>query len=101
MSMVATRSGARIAGLVAGLALVASVAWYAWRVPASAAPAAVGVALRVAPGGELAVDVRGDVLSATGLSAGRGEAKGLFHMRNLTGRRIAVFPRLRGGDPQL
>jgi len=98
-----TRNGARIAGLVAGLALVAAVAWTAWRVPASDAPLGVGVALRPAPGGELSVDARGDVLAADALQGGvaGSQARGLFHMRNLTGRPIAVQPRLRAGETAL
>jgi hypothetical protein len=104
MAVTATRTnGARIAGLVAGLLLVAAFAWHAWRVPRSEAPLGLGVSLRAAPGGELSVDARGAVLSADSLVPGGAgsEARGLFHMRNLTGRTIAVHPRLSGGDPQL
>ena len=102
MTSTTTPAGARIAGLVAGLVLVATVAWSTWRVPVSESPATVGVAAKVAPDGSVRVDVPGDVVRASALgSRHRGEASGLFHMRNLTGQPIAVRAQLSGGDPEV
>lgn len=102
MTSSATPAGARIAGLLAGLALVASVAWSTWRVPVSESPRTVGVAAKVAPDGSVRVDVPGDVVRAPALGSSHdGEATGLFHMRNLTGQPIAVRAQLAGGDAEL
>src|SRR5689334_10882569 len=95
-----TPTGARIAGLVAGLVLVASVAWSTWRVPASESPPTVGIAVKLAPDGSVKTDAPGDVLRASALGTGRGEARGLFHMRNLTGQPLAVRAQLAGGDAE-
>jgi hypothetical protein len=101
MTSKASPAGARIAGLIAGLVLVASVAWSTWRVPVSASPPTVGVAVKLAPDGSVKVDVPGDVVRSPALGRGAGEAGGLFHMRNLTGQRLAVRPQLAGGDAEV
>ena len=101
MTSKATPAGARIAGLVAGLLLVASVAWSTWRVPVSEAPPRVGVAVKLAPDGSVKVDVPGDVVRSPALGRDEGEARGLFHMRNLTGQKLAVTPQLSGGDDEV
>jgi hypothetical protein len=104
MSAPLTRGGARIAGFATGLALVATVAWQAWRVPPTEAPLGLDVALSAVPSGEVAIErVRGDVLAASGLTPGEDsvKARGLLHVRNLTGRTMAARPRLEGGDPGL
>ena len=98
------RPEARIAGLVAGILLVAVVAWTAFRVPVSAARLGLGVSLRVVPSGELSVDPEGaDVLRASGLEPGEraAAARGLLHVRNQTAQTVAARPRLQGGDPAL
>jgi hypothetical protein len=63
MSTVVTRYGARCAGFVAGVAIVAAFAWHAWRVPASAAPVAADVTVAAVGGPELAVEPAADVLA--------------------------------------
>jgi hypothetical protein len=77
--------------------LVALVAWNAWSVAPTKAGQGLDVALRATPSGELAVDpAKGNVLEAS-LKPG-GEARGLLHLRNLTGRRVVVRPRIDGVD---
>ena len=104
MSAVATTRGARIAGFAVGLALVATVAWQAWRVEPTRARLGLDVALTAVPSGEIAVErTRGDVLKASALTPGQNldAARGLLHLRNLTGRTVAARPQLEGGDPEL
>jgi len=100
MSTVVTRYGARCAGFVAGVAIVAAFAWHAWRVPASAVPVAADVTVAAVGGPELAVDPAADVLAGA-LRPGGAPAEGLVHVRNQTGTVLAVRPALRGGDPAL
>lgn len=100
MSTFVTRYGARCAGFVCGVAIVAAVAWHAWRVPASAAPVAADVTVAALGGPELAVDPAGDVLAGA-LRPGGAPVEGLVHVRNQTGTPLAVRPALRGGDPAL
>jgi hypothetical protein len=100
MSTVVTRYGARCAGFVAGVAIVAAFAWHAWRVPASAAPVAADVTVAAVGGPELAVDPAADVLAGA-LRPGGAPAEGLVRVRNQTGTELAVRPALRGGDPAL
>ncbi len=100
MSTFVTRYGARCAGFVAGVAIVAAVAWHAWRVPASAAPVAADVAVAAVGGPELAVEPATDVLAGL-LRPGGAPAEGLVRVRNQTGTTLAVRPALRGGDPAL
>ena len=98
------RRVARIAGFATGLVLVAAVAWHAFRVSPSEAPLGLDVALRAAASGEFAVDPVGtDVIKTSGLLAGQEHdaARGLLHVRNVTGRTVAARPRLEGGDPAL
>ena len=104
MTTPATVAGARVAGLATGLILVAAVSWSAFRVQPTKAPLGLDVALRAVPSGEIAVErVKGDVLRASALKpGGEGDAaRGLLHVRNLTGRTVAARPRLEGGDPAL
>jgi hypothetical protein len=104
MTTAASVHGARLAGLATGLAIVAFVAWHAWSVPPTEARQGLGVALRAIPTGELSVDpAKGDVLRASDLRPGGkdGAARGLLHIRNLTGRKVAVRPQIDGGDPEL
>ena len=104
MSAPLTRGGARIAGFAAGLALVAAVAWQAWRVPPAEAPLGLDVALSAVASGEISIErVKGDVLAASGLTPGGDtrKARGLLHVRNITGQTVAARPRLEGGDPEL
>lgn len=99
-----SRGGARIAGFAAGLVLVAAVAWHAWRVPPTGAGQGLDVALSATPSGEIAIErVKGDVLAASDLIPGGDvrAARGLLHVRNITGRTVAARPRLEGGDPDL
>lgn len=98
MAAAVTRHGARVAGFVAGLLIVAAVAWHAWRVPASAAPVELEVTVAAAGDAELAVEPAGDVLAGA-LRAGARPAEGLLHVRNQTATTLALRPVLRGGDP--
>ena len=104
MSALLSRGGARFAGFATGLALVAAVAWQAWRVPPTEAPLGLDIALSAVPSGEIGIErVKGDVLGASGMTPGDRsvKARGLLHVRNLTGRTVAARPRLEGGDPEL
>ena len=104
MTAASHRRAARIAGFATGLALVAAVAWHAFRVQPTEAPLGLDVALRAIASGEFRVDpIRTDVLRASGLRAGEEHdaARGLLHVRNITGRTVAARPRLEGGDPEL
>ena len=104
MTTSSTVVGARVAGLATGLVIVAVFAWSAWRVEPTRAPLGLDVALRAVPSGEIAVErVKGDVLRASALRpGGDGDAaRGLLHVRNLTGRTVAARPLLEGGDPGL
>lgn len=104
MSAVESTRGARIAGFAVGLVLVAAVAWQTWRVEPTQARLGLDVAVSALPSGEIGIErTKGDVLQASSLTPGDDPraARGLLHVRNLTGRTVVARPHLEGGDPQL
>jgi hypothetical protein len=91
----------RAAGFLAGLCLVGVVALQAWRIPASARPAAAAVDLRAVPSGEVGVEPAGPVVGRAELAPGGPAARGRVRLSNRTAGALAARPRLAGGDPAL
>jgi hypothetical protein len=91
----------RLAGLLAGLSLVAGVAFGAWRVPASPRTAGLDAELRVVGTGEVGVAPAGAAVRGSGLVPGGPAARGRVRLTNQTAGALAVAPRVSGGDPAL
>ncbi|HEX2085138.1 MAG TPA: hypothetical protein VHF89_05605 [Solirubrobacteraceae bacterium] len=94
-------TASRAAGLLAGLCLVGIVALQAWRVPASARPAAVAVDLRAVPSGEVGVTPAGPLLDRRDVMPGGAAARGRVRLSNRTAQGVSVRPTVTGGDPAL
>jgi len=91
----------RLAGLVAGLAVVALLALQAWRVPASSRPAGVDVGLRAVATGEVGVRPSGGVVRSRVVAPGGAPARGRVRLSNRTAAVLAARPHVTGGDPAL
>ncbi len=93
----------RVAGLVAGVCLVTVVALSAWRVPASARPAAVALDLRVVATGEVGVAPAGAVFDRSGAAPAPGgpAVRGRLRLSNRTAGALRVRARVTGGDAVL
>ena len=91
----------RVAGLLAGLGLVGLLALQAWRIPASARPAAVAVDLRAVPTGEVGVSPVGALLAGESLTPGSNALRGSARLQNRTAGRLVAAARVTGGDPAL
>ena len=93
--------GARIAGLLAGLGLVAILAVQAWVVPGATGPAAASVDLRAVPTGEVGVEPEGPVLDRSAVVPGGPAVRGTLRLMNRTAGPRLVRARVAGGDPEL
>jgi hypothetical protein len=91
----------RAAGLLAGLCLVGVAALFAWRVPASARPAAVSVDVRAVPSGEVGVSPAAPLLGRSSVAPGGPAARGTVRLTNRTAGALAARPRVTDGDPAL
>jgi hypothetical protein len=89
----------RSAGALTGLALAALLV-FALRVPAADTPLGAGVRMSAVPPGELAVPVK-PFLSARGLVAGGGAARGRLVLRNVAPAPVQVRLRARGAGGEL
>ena len=87
-------------GLTAGLA-VAVLLLATWRVPATSGTLGADLKLVAAPPGELMLRPAGAFLQGRGLTAGGAAATGRLELRNITGRRLAVWLRLLPSAPDL
>ena len=91
----------RLAGLLAGLVLVALVAVGSWRVPASPQAAGLEVDLRAVPTGEVGVAPAGPVLRGAELTPGGEAARARLRLSNRTAAALAARPLVTGGEPAL
>ena len=94
-------SGARVAGFLAGLSLVAVLALQSWRVPGATRPGAAGVDLRAVSSGEVGVEPGGSVLAARAVVPGGPAARGQLRLTNRTAVPRLVRARAAGGDAEL
>ena len=91
----------RVAGLLAGVILVAAVALGTWRVPPSPRAAGVEVDLRAVSSGEVGVQPDGPVVRRGELTPGGPVLRGRVRLSNRTAQALAATPALTGGDPEL
>ena len=91
----------RLAGVLAGLILVASVALGSWRVPASPRAAGLEVELRAVGSGEVGVAPGGAVVRRVSLRPGGPDARGRARLSNLTAGVLRARPTVTGGDASL
>jgi hypothetical protein len=94
-------SGARAAGFLAGLSLVAVLAVGVWTVPGVARPAVAGVDLRAVSTGEVGIEPGGSVLRTTALIPGGPAVEGRLRLVNRTAGPRLVRARAAGGDADL
>ena len=91
----------RVAGLLAGVILVAAVALGTWRVPASPSAAGVEGDLQAVSSGEVGVEPSGAVVPRGELIPGGPALRGRVRLSNRTAKLLAATPRVGGGDPEL
>ena len=91
----------RLAGVLAGLILVAVVALGSWRVPASPRAAGLDVDVRAVGTGEVGVEPGGSVVRGSGLTAGGRSLRGRVRLTNRTAGVLRARPAVTGGDPAL
>ena len=101
MAAITGIGGARIAGLVAGVAAVAIVTAATWRVPSDPTPLGLDVELRALPSGALSLVGTGRMVRAHGVRPGDAAMTGRVRFRNDTGVTLAVRPRFRPGPRAL
>lgn len=91
----------RLAGVLAGLILVAVFAAGAWRVPASPRAAGLDVDVRAVGTGEVGVTPGGSVVRGSGLTPGGRVLRGRVRLENRTAGVLRARPAVTGGDPAL
>ena len=93
--------GARAAGFLGGLGLIAVLAIGAWGVPGATRPAVARVDLRAVPTGEVGVAPAGSVFRGRTIVPGGAAVSGSVRLTNRTAGPRLVRARAAGGDAEL